>query len=350
MGDLEMSRRRVLAAMGGAAAVAAVGRLGFSADDRPVADNPINDRRKLKSVAATLLPGRHLDQVNQTRDTYLNIPDDDLLFGFRKHAKLATPGNAMTGWCGNESSVIFGQIVSGLARMSSYLHDPKLAEKAVRLHEGWLQTVGDDGNPHTGTYGFDKFACGMVDLKLFANYDTTKPLSKMTEWASKHFDRTRSPAGPMDWDGRQPKGTLEWYTLGENMYRAFAATGDESFKTFADVWQYPAFWNKFAKTDRPTAAYPVHAYSHVNTFSSAAMAYAVSGDTHFLDVIKNAWSYLQGTQCYATGGYGPITPRSAAGRGRRSSCPSISSSSPATVITATGSSRCFLTRSDRACR
>jgi hypothetical protein len=302
----EVTRREALAAMTGVVAAGLVGRFASGAADLRAVATPVDDRRKLKSVAATLLPGRALDQVRQTRGTYLNMPEDDFLYGFRKRAKQATPGRAMTGWCGHESSVIFGQVVSGLARMSSYLHDPALAEKAVRLYEGWRKTAGDNGEFFSGTYGFDKFACGIVDLKQFAGYDATEYLGRMTEFASKHFDRTRSPAGPMDWDGRQPKGTLEWYTLGENLYRAFSITGNEAFKTFADVWQYPAFWNKFAGTDRPTDAFPVHAYSHVNTFSSAATAYGVTGDTHFLDVIKNAWSYLQATQCYATGGYGPI--------------------------------------------
>ncbi len=99
---------------------------------------------------------------------------------------------------------------------------------------------------------------------------------------------------------------LEWYTLSENLFRAFETSGDERFKSFAEVWLYPAYWNKFAKTSDPPDAYGVHAYSHVNTHSSAAMAYAVTGDTTYLDIIKNAYDFLQNTQCYATGGFGPV--------------------------------------------
>ena len=36
------------------------------------------------------------------------------------------------------------------------------------------------------------------------------------------------------------------------------------------------YWNKFAETGDPKDAAGVHAYSHVNTFSSAAMAYALA--------------------------------------------------------------------------
>ncbi len=97
----------------------------------------------------------------------------------------------------------------------------------------------------------------------------------------------------------------EWYTLPENLYRACQLTGNPKFKDFGDAWLYHAYWNKFADTSRPSDAQGVHAYSHVNTFSSAAMAYAASGDERYLTIIKNAYDYLQNTQCYATGGYGP---------------------------------------------
>ena len=97
----------------------------------------------------------------------------------------------------------------------------------------------------------------------------------------------------------------EWYTLSENLFRAYRLTGNPKFKTFGEVWLYHAWWNKFARTSAPTDAHGVHAYSHVNTFSSAAMAYDVLGDGSYLEILKNGYDYLQQTQVYATGGYGP---------------------------------------------
>jgi hypothetical protein len=55
----------------------------------------------------------------------------------------------------------------------------------------------------------------------------------------------------------------------------------------------------------PPDAHGVRAYSHVNTFSSAAMAFDVLRDAVYLDILKNGYDYLQQTQVYATGGYGP---------------------------------------------
>lgn len=36
------------------------------------------------------------------------------------------------------------------------------------------------------------------------------------------------------------------------------------------------------------------------------MAYEVTRDPRYLQILKNAYDYLQTTQCYATGGYGPV--------------------------------------------
>ncbi len=48
-----------------------------------------------------------------------------------------------------------------------------------------------------------------------------------------------------------------------------------------------------------------HAYSHLNTLSSAAAAYLLSGNETYKTIIKNGYNYMQNEQCFATGGYGP---------------------------------------------
>jgi hypothetical protein len=47
-----------------------------------------------------------------------------------------------------------------------------------------------------------------------------------------------------------------------------------------------------------------HAYSHVNSLSSAMMAYLVAGSEKHLRAARNAFAMLQ-AQSYATGGWGP---------------------------------------------
>ena len=234
------------------------------------------------------------------------MPNDDILKGFRREAGLPAPGNDMRGWCAKTSAVIFGQLLSGMARLSRATGDDALRDKAIALFEGWRETIGPDGDARMWPYAWEKLVCGLVDLQRYADYDDALPtLEATTAWASRTFDRTRRLADEYDFWGAEPGDTHEWYTLPENLYRAYLLTGNPLFKEFADVWRYEDYWGQFAETSQLTDVVPVHAYSHVNTFSSAAMVYAVYGDPRYLDICVNAYEFLQRTQCYATGGYGP---------------------------------------------
>ena len=81
-----------------------------------------------------------------------------------------------------------------------------------------------------------------------------------------------------------PKSCLLYTSL----YRAYLLTGETKYRTFAEVWHYDKYWNSMAD-GHPEAADHLHAYSHVNTLSGAAMAYMVSGDPKFLRTITRAY-------------------------------------------------------------
>lgn len=253
-----------------------------------------------------LLPGRFQRQMEQTRELYFNMSNDDMLKGFRREAGLPHPGNDMLGWAKHDCSATFGQWISGMARLSCATGDTAMRAKAITLTEEWEKTLGAGGNCRMNTYAWEKMACGLVDLALYADYDRALPLlDRITLWASANFDRSRSPATPMDRDGRRPKGTLEWYTLSENIYRAYLINGNQDFRGFGDLWLYPSYWDKFENSSSPAGVAYLHSYSHVNTFCGAAMAYAVTGDQRYLRILKNAYDFVLGTQAYVTGGYGP---------------------------------------------
>ena len=253
-----------------------------------------------------LLPSRFLDQVERAQAVYGAIPNDDILHGFRRAAGLPAPGNGLRGWCKNTSSVIFGQLLSGFVRIDRGTDETALRDKALALFDGWRQTIGQDGDVRMRPYDWEKLVCGLVDLHAYAGVDDAlQVLSETTQWAARTFDRSRRPADGHDFQAVGPGGTSEWYTLPENLYRAYLATGDTLFREFADIWRYEHFWQQFAETSEPAVVLPVHAYSHLNTFSSAAMVYAVTGDQRYLRICINAHDFFLGTQCYATGGFGP---------------------------------------------
>lgn len=318
----DLGRRDFLKAVPAALAVAAAGCAG---EDRTVApapagpaaaDNARRDRTPAVPAAlrleafdydgVRLLDSQWQRQFAAGRDYYLAIPDDDILHGCRAEAGLDAPGRPLGGWCGVNSNSVFGQWLSGMSRIARATGDDAIRAKAVRLFTEWAKTVGSDGDPHMGHYPFDKLVCGLVDLGAYAGHEPADAvLGRVTEFAIRTFERPQLPLSDKNHNQHYYGLPQEWYTLGENLFRAHQRTGDGRYRAFAEEWLYHAYWAKFETTASPPDAHGLHAYSHTNAFSSAAMAYDVLGDVGYLTVARNGYDYLQRHQCYATGGYGP---------------------------------------------
>jgi DUF1680 family protein len=248
-------------------------------------------------------------QALYARDFFMRIPDDNLLVGFRARAGLPAPGQSLAGWYGDDVFHAFGQYISGMARLSRGLGDPEIGNKARRLVVEWARTIDSRPGPSNGFfyysakpnaphYIYDKTMCGLVDLYRYAGFkDAASLMDRITDCAGRNLDRTRQTA-------THHQAGNEWYTLSENLYRAYEATGNEKFKDFGGVWEYPAYWDMFLHPSTPGQE-GFHAYSHVNTLSSCAMAYRIKREPHYLESIVNAFRWLERTQQFATGGYGP---------------------------------------------
>src|SRR5262249_27440520 len=155
------------------------------------------------------------------------IPDDDILKGFREAAGRPAPGVGLRGWCRKSSAVIFGQLLSGMARMGRATGDRALHEKAARLFDGWRESLGAAGDARMRPYDWEKRVCGLVaPARYAAPPGPLRVLAASTAWAGRPFDRSRRPADNYDFQGGQPAGTTEWYTLPENLYRAYLLTGE----------------------------------------------------------------------------------------------------------------------------
>jgi uncharacterized protein len=297
----EMLRRDFLKNAPPAVCIMSRAAVGSTDQDKELAARNVIEPFDYRGVR--LEDSRWKEQYQVNRDYYAAISEDDILKGFRASVGLPAPGKTLGGWCERNSATVFGQWLSGMARMYRATGDGAMREKAVRLVTEFAKTVKSDGDCGMRHYPFDKLVCGLVDMQLYADHaDSIALLDRLVDWAIKNFDRAIVAATPSSWSGRPG----EWYTLGENLFRAYRLTGNPKYRTFAEVWLYPQYWNKFAATSDPANAHGLHAYSHVNTFSSAAMAYAVSGDSAYLKILKNAYDFLQTRQCYATGGFGPI--------------------------------------------
>ncbi|MGO9962293.1 MAG: beta-L-arabinofuranosidase domain-containing protein [Acidimicrobiales bacterium] len=260
------------------------------------------------SGAVEVLPGPLATHIANAAEVFSQLPIDSVLKGFRVASGLPAPGRGLSGWAKDTAEPTFGQWVSGLARLSSVLSDPSLAARAVDLVDGYAATLPSSGKTGMAIYGWEKLVCGLVDTFVYAKYEPAlKLLSKLVRAAS--FDQTRPLPVPSDPAGAGTKLTREWYTLPENLYRGFDASGDEALAEFAQLWHYDSYWNRFLHPSGMEASWDVpvwlHAYSHVNTLASAAAAFETSKDPHYLPILRNGHDWLLATQCYATGGYGP---------------------------------------------
>ncbi|MHB0997852.1 MAG: beta-L-arabinofuranosidase domain-containing protein [Armatimonadota bacterium] len=257
--------------------------------------------------------GVHLDdgtykrQFEEVCEYYLRIPNDDLLKPYRQRAGKDAPGADLGGcYVGHNP---FGQFLAGFARMYAATGDRVYKDKAITLMNGWGECIEPDGfffvekNPQLIPYYYEKMVGGLLDIYTFCgDKRAIEYLDRITDWADKNTSRVRLYANPVTNDGG------EWYTLSENLYRAYLLTGNKRYKDFAEVWEYKDYWDYFAQGKgneihkRPGW---YHAYSHVNTFCGLGTGYLATGDQNYLKTLINAYDYLQEYQCWATGGYGP---------------------------------------------
>src|SRR5215831_3917238 len=269
-----------------------------------------------------LLDGPFRTQFDQNHKLFVGLDEDALLKPFRKREGMAAPGPDMGGWYDdgddfNEKTNFhafiaghsFGQYLSGLARAYAVTGAKPTQEKVQRLVRGFAATVEPSGkfyvDYHLPGYTFDKTCCGLIDAHEFAGdpmaldvlkratdavlpHLPEKALSRAEQEARPH----KSPA--FTWD--------ETYTLPVNFFLAYQRSGDERYRELGKRFIYHEYYNALAENHNALPG--MHAYSHVNTFSSAMQAYLVLGDEKHLRAASNGLRMVQ-EQSYATGGWGP---------------------------------------------
>ncbi len=248
-----------------------------------------------------LLDSHWRRQRENTVETYLGIENDDLLHYFRVLAGLSDNSNGLAGWYGNNAST-FGQKLGAFARLYLTTGDERLKEKAVALADGWGECAAASKKviDVNDTYVYDKLMGGFLDMLEYLEYEPAKEYIRLlTQSASRRFDQTVERDGLQVMAGNM----IEWYTLPEQLYRAWMLTGETLYKEFAGEWDYTYFWDKLNGKDFKIG--PRHAYSHINSLSSAARAYLVTGDEQYLSAVKTAYEEVLAHHTFATGGYGP---------------------------------------------
>ena len=269
-----------------------------------------------------LLEGLLREQFDKNHELFLNLNEDGLLKPFRQRQGMVAPGPDLGGWYDNSDDFnpannfhgfvpghSFGQYVSGLARAYAVSGSKPTQAKVHRLVREYAATVEPTGKFYVDYrlpgYTFDKICCGLIDAHEFAADPIALDVLKRSTDAvlpylpEKALSRAEQEARPHKtiadaWD--------ETYTLPENFFLAYERSGDQRYRDLATRFLYHEYYDALAENHNALPG--KHAYSHVNTLSSAMQAYLVLGKDQYLRAAANGLRTVE-EQSYATGGWGP---------------------------------------------
>ena len=261
----------------------------------------------------------HEKQLDETHAVLMGLNDDSLLKPLRQMSGQPAPGEDLGGWynynpdfkwgvdsVGFAPTCTFGQWVSALARIYAIRRDPATREKVLRLNRLYAQTISGDyyDKNRFPTYCYDKIVCGLIDSHRYVgDPDAFSILDRTTNAALPHFPKHAVEHGK-DWRPNKDE-TWTWdesYTISENLFLAYQRGAGERYRELARQYLYDEYYDPLAEGHNVLAGR--HAYSHVNSLSSAMQAYLTLGSEKHLRAAQNAFAMLS-KQSFVTGGWGP---------------------------------------------
>src|SRR6266852_679819 len=261
----------------------------------------------------------HEKQLEQTHSVLMGLSDDSLLKPFRQMSGQPAPGEDLGGWyhynpdykwgedeAGFTPSATFGQWVSALARMYAIRPDQPTRDKVLRLNRLYAQTISGDyyDKNRFPTYCYDKLVCGLIDSHRYVgDPDALSILERTTDIALPHFPKHAVEHGK-EW---RPNKDQSWtwdesYTISENLFLAYRRGAGDRYRQLGRQYLDDEYYDPLAEGRNVLAGR--HAYSYVNSLSSAMQAYLTLGSEKHLRAAPNAFEMLS-KQSFATGGWGP---------------------------------------------
>jgi DUF1680 family protein len=267
----------------------------------------------------TLRSELHERQLRETRAVLMELSEDSLLKPFRQMAGQPAPGADLGGWYhynpdydsnavdeGFAPGATFGQWVSALARSYAIDGSPATRDKVLRLNRLYAQTISGDfyEKNRFPAYCYDKLVCGLIDAHQYiGDPDAYSILELTTETALPHLPRKAIEHGRR-WRENPGEGYTwdESYTISENLFLAYQRGAGERYRSLAIQYLDDEYFDPLAEGRNVLAGR--HAYSYVNSLSSAMQAYLTLGNAKYLRAARNAFEMLR-RQSFATGGWGP---------------------------------------------
>jgi DNA-binding LacI/PurR family transcriptional regulator len=236
----------------------------------------------------TLTSELHEKQLHNTHAVLMELSEDSLLKPFRQMIGQPAPGADLGGWyhydanydpdtvdTGFAPAATFGQWVSALARTYAITGSSATRDKVLRLNRRYAQTISGDfyENNRFPAYCYDKLVCGLIDSHQFAgDPDAFSILQRTTDVALPHLPGHAVPHD-QKWRKNPGKGYTwdESYTISENLFIAYQRGAGERYRALGVQYLDDSFFDPLAEGRNALAG--KHAYSYVNSLSSAMQAY-----------------------------------------------------------------------------
>ncbi|MBV8402784.1 MAG: glycoside hydrolase family 127 protein [Gammaproteobacteria bacterium] len=261
-----------------------------------------------------------LAQLQSTQEVLMGLSEDSLLKPFRQIAGQPAPGANLGGWynynpdydwhrddAGFAPGATFGQWVSALARYVAISGSPAARDKVLRLNRLYAATISEGFYERNRfpAYCYDKLLLGLIDAQRFASDpDAFAVLERTTAAALPHLPRAAIDR-ELPWRPGKDQ-SYRWdesYTNPENLLLAWQRGAGRRYRDLAVRYLDDATWfDPLARGENVLAG--KHAYSYVNSLSSAMQAYLTLGSSKHLNAARNAFAMLS-AQSYPTGGWGP---------------------------------------------
>jgi len=317
-----ISRRKFLQTASLASAAAVIPgfrRLAFAA---PSTSAPLDE---FSYADVTLDSPLHEQQLHHTHEVLMSLSEDSLLKPFRQMVGQPAPGDELGGWysfdaanldpeheehlfdLGFAPGATFGQWISALARSYAIDRSLETREKVLRLNRLYAKTIGGDyyDKNRFPAYCYDKLVCGLIDShKYVGDPDALAILDETTRTALPHLPK-HAIEHDQSWRPEKKSASWTWdesYTISENLFLACQRGAGEQYRALGIQYLDDVYYDPLAEGRSDFAGR--HAYSHVNSLSSAMQAYLTLGSEKYLRAARNGFDFLL-TQSYATGGWGP---------------------------------------------
>jgi hypothetical protein len=266
----------------------------------------------------------HEAQLMNTHSVLMALSEDSLLKPFRQMSGMPAPGEDLGDWytydpnydyrkgfdSGFAPGCTFGQWISALARVYAITGEAETREKVLRLNRLYAQTITGSfyAKNRFPAYTYDKLLLGLIDSHTYVNdpqalaileQTTNTALPHLPGYAVPHDHPWRADKDPKDeswnWD--------ESYTMPENLFLASQrGAGRRYYDMGLQYLEDKDWFDPLSRNENVLNGH--HAYSYVNSLSSAMMAYIVAGSQKHFRAARNAFAMLE-AQSYATGGWGP---------------------------------------------